>query len=418
MAAAGAEPPDDWRLATSGAFADPWGMASVRAWIFFAGLVAWPGATRAAEFSLPPVSGELSGDYTPLNLPGAPTLHWQLGVALDKGDTRALTLLAEGSGTTLRLALELTDLASGTWRIEEGKAEIAPWLAAVLPRFGSEFVGASAAGRVEAKGEGTWQDGQPAGRATIMLRDGRLDDPAHKLSLEGVALDLAIDDLAARRSAPAQTLTWTSGRYDVVPLGAGRIEFALAGDEVRVTAATLSAFGGELQLGEFVISLARPEFAVTARATALDVQQLLPLLPPVLAEAHGRLDGFLTLKRDASGIQIGAGRLALRQGEAADLRLAPRPGLLSASLPPTVLKYYPGLGQIETGQIPLRAELLEIQFTPQGDADGRTASVHLAGGPVDPKLRAPVDLVVNVRGPLESLVKLGTNSRLHFGGAR
>jgi hypothetical protein len=363
------------------------------------------------------VSGELSGDYTPLNLPGAPTLHWKLGLAPDTRDTRALTLDVEGTGTVLHLTLKLTDLESGTWRIEDGKVDIAPWLAAVLARLGDEFAGASAAGRLAVTGEGTWREGLPAGRATIVLRDGRLDDPAHKLSLEGMALDLTIDDLAARRSAPAQTLTWTSGRYDVVPLGPGRIEFALAGDAVRVTAAVLSAFGGELRLGEFTISLTRPEFAVTARATALDVQQLLPLLPPVLAEAHGRLDGSLTLKRDASGIQIGAGRLALRRGEAADLRLAPRPGLLSASLPPTVLKYYPGLGQIETGQIPLRAELLEIEFTPQGDAEGRTASVHLAGGPVDPKLHAPVDLVVNVRGPLESLVKLGTNSRLHFGGA-
>jgi len=33
-------------------------------------------------------------------------------------------------------------------------------------------------------------------------------------------------------------------------------------------------------------------------------------------------------------------------------------------------------------------------------------------------LRAPIDLTINVRGPLESLVKFGTNSRLRFGGGR
>ncbi|HVS52809.1 MAG TPA: YdbH domain-containing protein [Opitutaceae bacterium] len=393
-------------------------MASGRVWILFACIVACARVTRADDLSLPLVSGELAGDYTPLNLPGAPTLHWKLALAAGAGDTRAMTLAVDGPGTALRSTLELADMASGTWRIEEAQAEIAPWFAALVPRLGREFAGAAASGHIELRGEGSWRDGALGGRGVLTLREAHLDDPAHKLSLDGVTLDLTIADLTTRRSAPAQTLTWTGGRYDVVQLGAGRVVFAVTGDEVRVAEATLAAFGGELRLGEFVVSLARPEFAVTARAIGLDVQQLLPLLPPVLADAHGRVDGELAVKRDASGLQIGAGRLALRAGESADLRLAPRPGLLSASLPPTVLKYYPGLGQIETGQIPLRADLLEVEFTPEGDAEGRTASVHLAGGPVDPKLRAPVDLVVNVRGPLQSLLKLGTDSRLHFGGER
>ena len=107
-------------------------------------------------------------------------------------------------------------------------------------------------------------------------------------------------------------------------------------------------------------------------------------------------------------------RLSLRAGETAELRLAPTPGLLSASLPAAALKYYPGLGGIEMGTVPLKATLLEVAFTPQGDAEGRTAMVHLIGGPVDPTLTAPIDLNVNVRGPLETLIKFG--SRLRFGG--
>jgi hypothetical protein len=70
------------------------------------------------------------------------------------------------------------------------------------------------------------------------------------------------------------------------------------------------------------------------------------------------------------------------------------------------------------GQMPLRAEVLEVTFTPLGDAAGRTAWVHLAGGPVDPNLKAPIDLTVNVQGPLQSLIRFGTNSRLRFGGQK
>jgi hypothetical protein len=141
---------------------------------------------------------------------------------------------------------------------------------------------------------------------------------------------------------------------------------------------------------------------------------LLPLLPPVVSEARGKLDGTMTLTRDAKGVQIGAGRLTLRPGEKAELRLMPVPGLLGGTLPPNVTKYYTGLADLEQGKVPLKADQLEITFTPEGDAEGRTATVHVAGGPVDPRLRAPVDLTVNVRGPLEWLVKLGTDSRLHF----
>src|SRR5205807_1006665 len=112
---------------------------------------------------------------------------------------------------------------------------------------------------------------------------------------------------------------------------------------------------------------------------------------------------------DESGLEIGNGKLTLRQGETADLRLAVQPGWLTTSLPPAIVKYFPAFRKIENGEIPIRARVLEITFTPDGDAQGRTARVHVAGGPTDPQLTAPMDLNVNVRGPLESLVKIGAD---------
>ena len=67
-----------------------------------------------------------------------------------------------------------------------------------------------------------------------------------------------------------------------------------------------------MSLSAFGFSLKRFELSVLARVTGLEVGQLLPLLPPVLAEAAGRLDGSFTVRRDNSGIQIGAGRLMLQ----------------------------------------------------------------------------------------------------------
>lgn len=370
----------------------------------------------AADLKFPPIDGELSGDFTPLKLPGAPPLHWTVTLRSEGEKSRAADIVIQGAGTRLHAAGRLDADDNGTWRLIESEIDIGPWIAALMPAVDATLVGFKATGSARATAEGTWRNGVFGGHAIVSLRDGKIDDPLHKLLLEGVAFDFIFDDLVARCTAPAQRITWTSGRYDVVALGGGSIVFTAVGDRVQVESAALTAFGGQLALAAFSFTLAQPEMELEARVTGADIADLLPLLPPVLAEARGRLDGTMKLRRTAAGVQIGAGRLSLRRGESAQIRLAPTPGLLSGSLPPTVLKYYPGLGKIETGEIPLQAELLEVVFTPEGDAEGRTASVHLAGGPVDPKLRAPIDLTINVRGPLESLIKFGTDSRLHFGG--
>ena len=379
-------------------------------------LAATIGIAGASEWKLPPLAGEIEGDFKPLQFAAAPTLHWKLTLRAAKAKTRDAQLAVDGLGTKVRATASLDAAAEGAWRITEAEFDLAPWFAAAAAQLGEEFATMSVAGNVSALGEGTWRDGRLGGIAALTLRQGRVDDSVNKLSLQGVALEVFFEDIAELRTAPRQALTWTGGYYDTIKLGSGRLIFSMSGDDVRVQEASLSVLGGELALGAFSFSLRRPEFSVSAHAIGLEVAQLLPLLPPVLAQASGRLDGTVKLTRDAQGIQIGNGHLALREGQSADLRLAPTPGLLSASLPPTVLKYYPGLGKIETGEVPIRAGLLEVTLTPEGDAQGRTASVRVVGGPVDPKFRAPVDLNINVRGPLEWLVRFSTDSRLRFGG--
>jgi hypothetical protein len=367
-----------------------------------------------ADWILPPLDGELAGVLSVPVLDRAPKLNWTLAVRTKKPRERTVEFVVQGEGARVRGEARLDPAGEGTWRVSEAEINVTEWFR-VAPLFASDMAGAGAGGTLSFTGEGTWRSGVIDGKATFSLREGRIDDPKHKILLEGISVDVEFTDLATLRTAPEQVFTWRSGRYDVVPLGVGRIEFEMDRDEVRVTSSLIDVFGGELQVGSLVMSTLRPEFSVDARMIGVDVDQVLFLLPPVLASARGQLDGHVALTRDDSGIKIGAGTLSLRPGETAELRLAPTPGLLSASIPATVLQHYPGLRKIETGETPLRAETLEVTFTPEGDADGRTASVHIVGGPADPNLKAPIHLQVNVRGPLQSLIKFGTNSRLRFG---
>lgn len=371
---------------------------------------------------LPPLDGELSGRFAATLLGGAPELEWKLQLRSANPFERRIGFEVAGPGLQVRGAAVLDPAGEGTWEISAARIDLGEWFGWLAPHAGPALSGVTMAGSLEATGQGTWRGGRLGGKAVLSLREGRYDDSSRKVLLEGISVDVEVADIAARRTEPEQVFTWRSGRYDVVPLGVGRIEFVLEGERLSVNKAAIDVFGGELTLPSLVMSTTRPEFSVIARMEGIAVEQILFLLPSVLSEGFGRLDGEVALERDEGGLRIGDGRLALRPGETADLRLAVKPGWLSTSLPPDVLKYFPGFRKIETGEIPLRARVLEMTFTPLGDAEGRTAWVHVAGGPTDPQLTAPIDTRINVRGPLDQLVKIGadvgTDSRLRFQGAK
>ncbi len=385
------------------------------AWLAALAVLA-PAAEVVRPWILPPLDGELTGEFTPLLLPGAPALRWKMTVRTTQPRVRTLEYTVEGPGLTARGGAVLDPRGEGDWSLAEAAIDLAKWFDWIAPQFGAATAGLKFSGGLTVRGIGTWREGRLRGQAAITLRDGRLEDPAHKVLVEGLAGAVTIAEIHTGRTAAAQVITWQGGNYDVIPIGAGRIEFAFDGEKLRVSDAVISLLGGELQAGSLVFSVAQPEFSVTAQMRGIDLDKILFLLPPVLSAAQGRLDGRIALQRDAAGFQLGLGQFSVRPGESVDLRLAPTPGLLSARLPAAVRKNYPGLSQLELGGIPLRAELLNVTLTPAGDAQGRTATVHLVGGPIDPNLRAPVDLNINVRGSLDSLVKFGSDSRLRFGG--
>lgn len=399
-------------------------LSIVRLWfVALAAVVTLHAALPApADWILPPLDGELEGELNPLLLGGAPKVKWKLTLRAAKPRERTVEFSLEGHGLLVRGEARVDPVGEGAWHIAEARIDLGVWSGWVMPRVSPTMASVSMGGMLTAAGEGTWQDGVLGGRVKLEWRDGRIDDPAHKVVLEGISVDIEIADIAKRRTEPAQVFTWRAGRYGGIPIGVGRIEGQLDGTQLRITKAAIDMFGGELSVGSLVVSTERGEFSVDARMSGVAVDQILFLLPPILSEARGRLDGQVALRRDARGIQIGNGRLALREGETADLRLAVKPGWLTTSLPPDIVKYFPGFRKIETGEIPIRARVLEITLTPLGDAQGRTAWVHVAGGPADPELTAPVDMNVNVRGPLDTLVNLGadlgTENRLQFAKPR
>ena len=71
--------------------------------------------------------------------------------------------------------------------------------------------------------------------------------------------------------------------------------------------------------------------------------------------------------------------------------------------------------KIESGLLRLKLSTLRLDIRPPNVPPGRTAVIRVVGEPVDPEVKAPVTLDVNVNAPLEQLLNFGLDRRLSFG---
>lgn len=135
--------------------------------------------------------------------------------------------------------------------------------------------------------------------------------------------------------------------------------------------------------------------------------------------AEGRVEGVVGLRFNDDGtVGLGDSELHLAPGTVATVWFQAAPGWLTSYVPEKVRDAYPGLAAIERGQTPLEAKVLRLIFFARGDAEGRTARMRVEGRSKDPQLVAPLELDINVSGPVESLVRQMSEARLHVGAVR
>lgn len=272
----------------------------------------------------------------------------------------------------------------------------------------------SLAGKLRGSAIGTYAGGKLALAGDVELSDARFEFPARNVVADGVSAKFHFRDLDKFISEP--------GDVHVASLTAGEIkttnlELQLAFDTVEkiaVSHATLEAFGGRLAAEPFRFFPRQNELEAVLLVDGLVVEQLLALARDVPAKATGRVDGRVPLRIDGAGIRFGTGWLELKRGVYAEVQFN-ADGLLTSGVAPNSAQYTV-MKKIEAGLLRLKLAELRLDIRPPKAPPGRSAIVHLAGSPVDPEVKAPVTLDLNVNGPFESLLNLGLNSRVSFGG--
>lgn len=323
---------------------------------------------------------------------------------------------AKAEGLALRAtgAVNLKDL-SGGFRVERWEIDLGHWGGflqeqVALPSGPWDFGGVASG-----TATGSFSGGQLAASGRVQWREGRAASEALGVAAEGIEADFTFSDLVGLRSEPGTVRVREVRAADLVAR-AVEVELAVAGpDRIDIRQARLEAFGGRVAAEPFQLTPASGEIAATLLLEGLKVEQLMTLAKDLPAEATGLVDGRVPLSYDAQGLQFGRGWLELKPGAPAELQLKAQ-GLLTGGVDPSN-PTYSTLKKVEAGLLRLKLTELRLDLRPPNAPPGRTAILRVAGEPVDPTVKAPVRLDLNVNGPIEQLLNLGLDQRVKFRGA-
>ncbi|OHE84703.1 MAG: hypothetical protein A3G75_04970 [Verrucomicrobia bacterium RIFCSPLOWO2_12_FULL_64_8] len=321
----------------------------------------------------------------------------------------------DGPGIAVRAdAVYRPDAQELSFRVPTARLDLHPW-----QEFAQRVIPAAAQdwrleGRVEATAEGRVSPARSTTSGTLKVQDGALTSATQPDGISGLNADLEFADLAGLATAPAQRLHIAEARFANLTGRDLDVRFQLKGaDLVEVSSLTVNTLGGTIAVEPFQFVPSANEFAATLRAEQLSVEELLKLAPDVPAKASGRVDGCVPLSVNRDGVRFGAGWIGLSPGATAEVRFNAQ-GLLTSGMRPG-RPDYAIMSKIEGGILQLRLAELRFDIHPPDAPAERSARLHLAGTPVDPAVKAPVTLDINVNGPVERLLDFGLSSRVSLG---
>jgi len=199
-------------------------------------------------------------------------------------------------------------------------------------------------------------------------------------------------------------VAFESAQAGNVRLGKGRIEFQVTPGEVFVDRAEVAWCGGALHAYSVHLDPRHPKADVDVYADRIDLGEALAMVVPFKGEMEGVLYGRFPVGVDNGHVRLSTGYLYSLPGQGGKLRLdgnAPMRALLERA------------GVTGEVQVPLSKALSDMDFdairlelSPKVDGDA-VLRVKLDGKSNFKEWPAPVDLELNLHGPLEKLLNVG-----------
>lgn len=250
-------------------------------------------------------------------------------------------------------------------------------------------------------------------RCTVTLKGVRLASAEAGVEFDGIEGALVLDDAVACQSQPGQRLTVRMFKAGDFSLSNLSLTYQLRGlDVLAVEDFQAEMLGGRVSTLPVVLNPAGPAWAATLKLDNIDAEKVMQFFPGAKAQVSARIAGQLPLSYGPKGLRFGRGWVAMQEGHAATLRLD-QPGLLTSGMAPDGTAYSL-LKSVENGILNLSLKVLRAEIYEVEDGPQRSVQLRIEGAPMDPKIKAPMILDVNVNGPLGPLIDFGMDSRVSF----
>ena len=262
--------------------------------------------------------------------------------------------------------------------------------------------GAEVSGHVAAEAKVRFLGSQPQVLGRGRVSDGRVR--SGKAAVEGVAADVPFESGALFRTIERPFVTFKSAKAGNMLLGQGRFEFQLTPGGVFVDRLEVGWCNGSLNAYSVHLDFKNPKDDFIVYADRIDLGAALMMVMPFKGKMEGVLYGRFPVGFDKGHVKLSTGYLYSLPGQGGKLRLDDHKQM-QALLDKSGIR-----GDI---QMPLSKALSDMDFNtfkmelePKTNGDG-TLRIRMVGHSNDKAWPAPVDLNMNLNGPLEDLLNMG-----------
>ena len=400
----------------------PFELASVSNMLFEAG-VSWRGGrfeAAGADIALEDLEGEINAGWSPsagLTFCGGERLAWR---RLEAQGLRALpeafSIERCGGEVAARLAVDVEGCAGGfdleaRLPVADARQSV---LHVTLPEMelGTDGVIADAirarmpdlavTGMVSAEAALRFLGTQPHVLGRVKIREGHLT--RGDMDAEGVTADVAFESGVFFRTIERPVVTFKQARAGKLKLDAGRLEFHLSPKELFVDRFEAGWCKGRLNAYSVHLDFKNPKDDFIVYADRIDLGEALMMALPFRGQIEGYLYGRFPVGFDRGRVKLYNGFLYSLPGQSGMLRLDDSSQMLE------LLEKAGVRGDV---QGPLAKALSDMDFS-----SARLDLETLEGGQGVLKIKldgksnykewpAPVDLNLNLRGPMEDLLNMG-----------
>ncbi len=331
-------------------------------------------------------------------LPGGVALQAVSGAVEARFGVRAD---ASAFGVTASVRMPLADPRQSVIDVVLPDTELTPddALAALVRRADAQAV---VTGRLSAEARVRFMGSQPYALGRVRVSGGQVKRGA--LEVGGLSADVPFESGRTFRTIERPSVTFTYAKAGNIRLDQGRIEFQVTPQEVFVDRLEVGWCKGSLQAYSVHLDPKNPKADVIVYADRIDLGQALMMVMPFKGHVEGVLYGRFPVGIEDGNIKLSNGFLYSLPGQGGKLRLDDPAQML------TLLERAGIKGEV---QKPLSKALSDMDFSAirmelepktEGDAVFR---IKLDGKSNYKEWPAPVDLNLNLHGPLERIMNLG-----------